>query len=142
MNVPPPHRLLVVDDQQDVLKTIEIILRNSPFDAVLVDNPEKALDVAEAQHFDIVLLDILMPDMSGIALCVRLRRIPHLADVPVVMLTATNDIGLQRRAMTAGADTFLLKPIGKKALIAHLEETLTKHKNQHGNSAPSKARVG
>ncbi len=122
----PSYRLLVVDDQEGILKTIEVMLRGSPFEPVLVTSGEEAVALAMEQSFDAMLLDVLMPDISGIALCVRLRHIPHLSNVPVVMLTAANDIGLQRRAIAAGADDFLLKPIGKKALIAKLMQAVEK----------------
>lgn len=132
------YSVLVVDDQEQILKTIEIMLRNSPFIPVCVSTGEQAQRAAEEQSFDIMLLDIMMPDVSGIALCVRLRRNPRQRDVPVVILTAANDPMVHKRAKTAGADAILLKPIGKKPLIQQLLNLVGKTANT--NETPMLAR--
>jgi CheY-like chemotaxis protein len=127
MPEPKSYRLLVVDDQPEILKTIEIMLRESPFDIVATTSGQEALEIAEQNTFDVALLDILMPDISGIALAVRLQRFPHLSNMAVVMLTAVNDRQLHRRAEMVGTDELLLKPIGKKALIERLQAAVDKY---------------
>ncbi len=120
------YTLLAVDDQEAVLRTIEVMVRDSPFALVTAKSAREALARAAEQPPDIMLLDILMPDISGIALVVQMRSDPALKDVPVVMLTAANDYALRRRAEAVGADDILLKPIGKKHLINKLLEVLAR----------------
>jgi CheY-like chemotaxis protein len=124
------YRVLVVDDQEDILRTIELMLQKSPFDPVTVASGHEALEIAAKQEFDLMLLDILMPEISGISLCVRLRRIPHLEHVPVVVLTAANDFTQLQLARKVGADEILLKPVGKRVLVEKMLGAIAKHQQE------------
>jgi DNA-binding response OmpR family regulator len=121
------YNVLVVDDEENMLKMLEVLLRGTHFDAIMVTSGEDAL--AEAQHndVDVVLLDIMMPDMSGITVCGHLRANPRLSNVPIVMLTALDDYATRREAMQAGATDLMTKPISKQELIAKLEGVLAEH---------------
>ena len=96
------YQLLAVDDQVGILQMIKTILRGSPFDVVTALNGEEALAQAVDHDIDVVLLDIMMPDVSGIMICGQLRAIPALADVPIAILTAVNDYALHQRAKEVG----------------------------------------
>jgi CheY-like chemotaxis protein len=75
-----------------------------------------------------------MPEISGISLCVRLRRLPHLANVPVVVLTAANDFKQLEMARKVGADEILLKPVGKRVLIEKMRAAMEKRETESSTS--------
>ena len=128
------YLVLAVDDQVGILQMIKIILRGSQFDVITATNGEEALAQAANHAVDVVLLDIMMPDVSGVLVCGQLRATPALADVPIVMLTAVNDYALHQRAREVGANEVLLKPIGKRELTARLQALIAQREEK---SAPT-----
>jgi CheY-like chemotaxis protein len=128
------YKALIVDDQEDILRTLELMLLRSEFDVVKASHGYDALEIAAKQGFDVILLDILMPEISGISLCVRLRRLPHLANVPVVVLTAANDFKQLEMARKVGADEILLKPVGKRVLIEKMRAAMEKRETESSTS--------
>lgn len=121
------YTVLVVDDEREALNMVGLMLRNSPFAIITANNGEDALAKAQSNEIDIVLLDIMMPDISGVTVCGYLRATPHLREVPVVMLTALDDYGTRRKAMNAGANDLLTKPVTKAELLAKLHGVLGEH---------------
>jgi two-component system cell cycle response regulator len=119
-----PYNLLVVDDELAVLKMVEVLLRDSPFRVVTATSGEEALHKANSHAVDIVLLDIMMPGISGVTVCGHLRANPKLNHVPIVMLTALDDYHTRRQAMQAGATDLMTKPVGREELIAKLNGVL------------------
>ena len=75
-----------------------------------------------------MLLDIMMPDMSGVTVCGHLRANPRLSQVPIVMLTALDDYATRRKAMKAGATDLLTKPVSKDELLAKLNGVIAEHR--------------
>jgi two-component system sensor histidine kinase/response regulator len=118
------YTVLAVDDQEGVLKTIDVMLHDSPFKLITATSGRAAMDQVDQEHVDVVLLDILMPEVSGITVAIQMRSHPRLKDVPIMMLTAANDYSVLRRAQKVGADDILLKPIGKKHLINKMMEVI------------------
>src|SRR5689334_8319278 len=108
--------VLVVDDDQDMRDLIELVLRRSELDVVAVGSPLAALDVVASTHFDLAVLDWSMPQMDGGELCARLRELPELRDLPILILTAYADSATRDRAFAAGATDFLSKPFTLKDL--------------------------
>lgn len=110
--------VLVVDDDQDMRDLIELVLRRSGLDVVAVGSPLAALDlVADADPgFDMAVLDWSMPQMDGGELCARLRQVPELRDLPILILTAYADAATRERAFAAGATDFMSKPFTLKDL--------------------------
>ncbi len=109
-------KILVVDDNVVNLKFVDKMLKsNEEYKSVLVPSGSKALQFLSKNVPDLILLDILMPEMDG--LLEEIRKMPKLADVPVLFLTAEEDEGLQERIKTVGAQGFLLKPFKQDALL-------------------------
>lgn len=108
--------VLVVDDDQDMRDLIELVLRRSELDVVAVASPLAALDVVASTHFDLAVLDWSMPQMDGGELCARLRELPELRDLPILILTAYADSATRDRAFAAGATDFMSKPFTLKDL--------------------------
>ena len=113
-------RVLVVDDVELNVKLLEAKLAGEYFEVVSAADGPSALDVADLELPDIILLDVMMPRMDGFEVCRRLKANPRTADIPVVMVTALSDVADRLRGLQAGADDFLTKPVSDIALFARV----------------------
>ena len=113
-------RVLVVDDILPNVKLLEAKLRGEYFDVLTATSGVQALEIAERDGPDIVLLDVMMPGMDGFEVCKRLKANPVTAHIPVVMVTALTDATDRVRGLEAGADDFLSKPVNDVALMARV----------------------
>jgi len=103
-------RVFVVDDDQDIRDLITFVLQRAGHEVVSVEDPLAALALAESTGFDLAVLDWSMPRMDGGELCARLRQLPPLAAVPILILTAHADSATRERAFEVGASGFMAKP--------------------------------
>jgi two-component system cell cycle response regulator len=113
-------RVLIVDDIELNVKLLEAKLASEYFDVLSAASGDAALQIAEAEAPDVILLDVMMPRMDGFEVCRRLKANPRTADVPVVMVTALSDTGDRLSGLEAGADEFLTKPVNDIALFARV----------------------
>src|SRR3954471_4573835 len=113
-------RVLVVDDVPANVKLLEARLSAEYFDVTTAHSGAEALAICERAECDIVLLDVMMPDMDGFAVCKRLKGNPATHHIPVVMVTALDQPSDRVRGLEAGADDFLTKPVSDVALIARV----------------------
>ncbi len=113
-------RILVVDDILPNVKLLEAKLTAEYFDVLTASDGASALEVAEAETPDIILLDVMMPGMDGFEACERLKANPRTRHIPVVMVTALSDVNDRVRGLKAGADDFLSKPVNDVALFARV----------------------
>jgi two-component system cell cycle response regulator len=113
-------RVLVVDDVELNVKLLEAKLSSEYFEVIAADNGPAALELAENELPDIILLDVMMPRMDGFEVCRRLKANPHTTDIPVVMVTALSDVADRLRGLESGADEFLTKPVNDTALFARV----------------------
>ena len=113
-------RVLVVDDVLANVKLLEARLSAEYFDVATAMNGTEALAICEKAGCDIVLLDVMMPDMDGFEVCRRLKSNPSTHHIPVVMVTALDHPSDRVRGLEAGADDFLTKPVSDIALIARV----------------------
>jgi two-component system, cell cycle response regulator len=113
-------RVLVVDDIEINVKLLEAKLSSEYFDVLAAYSGSAALEIAEAELPDVILLDVMMPRMDGFEVCRRLKANPRTADLPVVMVTALSDVANRLRGLEVGADDFLTKPVSDIALFARV----------------------
>lgn len=118
------HRLLVVDDENDIRELIELTLRRKGYDVTGTGDPRAALALASEANFDAALLDWSMPEMDGGELCARLRELPSMRDTPILIVTAYADTATRDRASAAGATAFLPKPFSLKRLAEVVADLL------------------
>ena len=113
-------RVLVVDDIPVNVKLLEAKLLVEYYEVVTASDGASALQVVQAQRPDIILLDVMMPGMDGYEVCRRLKADEATAHIPVVMVTALNEVSDRVRGLEAGADDFLTKPVNDIALFARI----------------------
>src|SRR5512147_2103457 len=113
-------RVLVVDDVPANVKLLEARLSAEYFDVLTAYSGAEALAVCERAECDIVLLDVMMPDMDGFEVCRKLKSNPATHHIPVVMVTALDQPSDRVKGLEAGADDFLTKPVGDVALISRV----------------------
>src|SRR5712675_2421424 len=113
-------RILVVDDVDINVKLLGAKLASEYFDVLTAANGAAALAICAAELPDLVLLDVMMPEMDGFEVCRRLKADPATAHIPVVMVTALSDAADRLTGLEAGADDFLTKPVNDIALFARV----------------------
>src|SRR4030095_4296464 len=113
-------RILVVDDVPANVKLLEARLSAEYFDVLTASNGAEALDICSRSECDIILLDVMMPDMDGFEVCRRLKSNPATHFIPVVIVTALDSPSDRVRGLEAGADDFLTKPVSDIVLIARV----------------------
>jgi len=113
-------RVLVVDDVDVNVRLLEAKLSSEYFTVVTASSGEEALRMARSEHPDIILLDVMMPEMDGFEACRRLKADPATDGIPVVMVTALSEVADRVRGLQSGADDFLTKPVNDVALFARV----------------------
>lgn len=120
------EKILLVDDDLDTLRLVGLMLQRQGYQIRAASDGPQALAMVESEIPDLVLLDIMMPDMDGYEVARRLRANPRAADVPIIMFTAKAQIDDKVMGFEAGADDYLTKPIQPRELIAHMKAVLSR----------------
>ncbi|WCB96889.1 Transcriptional regulatory protein KdpE [Baekduia alba] len=115
------RRILVCDDEPQILRALKVILREAGFEAVPAQTAEEALDRAAVHPPDAAILDLVLPDGDGVEVC---REIRSWSPMPIIVLSAVGEEDAKVRALEAGADDYVTKPFGARELIARLEAAL------------------
>jgi DNA-binding response OmpR family regulator len=116
--------ILVVDDEDRVLEAIKAVLEEENHTLVAVNSGQQALRLLETTHFDLAVLDIIMPEMTGLELIRRIRAIPQLVRMPILFLTARSRTLDTVEGLDAGADDYLTKPFDIVVLPARIRALL------------------
>jgi len=120
-------RILVVEDEKQLALNISEVLKKQKHEVEVVHDGEAALDRIYEQHFDLVLLDIMMPKLNGIEVIKALRSADNV--IPVLMLSARDQISDRVDGLDAGADDYLSKPFSNAELLARIRSLLRRHSN-------------
>ncbi len=116
--------VLVVDDNQQNLELLQAYLEDVDCQAVPAHDGLEALEIIAKEPPDLILLDVMMPKMSGFEVCKRIKNDPKTSDIPVIMVTALNEFGDIERAIDSGTDDFLSKPVNKLELLTRIKTML------------------
>ena len=119
-------KVLLIDDNANLLKLISIILRQSGFEVEMAHSGKLGLSLAEAGKPDLVLLDVMMPDMNGYEVCRQLRENPSLEHTRIVLFSAMSRRKDKETGFDAGADDYLIKPIHPVELVNKVREVLAR----------------
>jgi DNA-binding response OmpR family regulator len=119
-----PARIMVVDDDPDTVAVLSHYLRREGFIPVEATSGAQCLKLLGQQPVDVVLLDLMMPDMDGFEVCRALKRNPSTAEIPVIMVTARDDIDARSEGMRLGVSDFLTKPVFRRQLANRIRAQL------------------
>ena len=121
----PPSKVLVVDDNLQNLELLEAYMEEvEGVTTVSATDGEACLKKVASEKPDLILLDIMMPRMSGFEVCQRLKSDPATRDIPIIMVTALNEMGDVERATEVGANDFVSKPVNRVDLITRVRVLL------------------
>jgi CheY-like chemotaxis protein len=117
-------RILVIDDHPETLRVVALILRQHGYEVMTVSSGKEGLEMAEAQRPDLILLDVMMPEMDGYEVCRRLRSNPHTSRVPIILFSVKAQVDDKWAGFEAGADDYLVKPTEPAELTRRMRTLL------------------
>lgn len=117
-------KVLVVDDEQYIVELIQFNLENSGFNVVASDNGEDAIEMAQEEMPDAIILDLMLPGMDGFEVCKQIRMEEKTRKIPIIMLTAKGEETDKVLGLELGADDYLTKPFSVRELIARIKAVL------------------
>lgn len=120
-------RILVVDDEPHIARLVKNILSSEKYDVDEVNTAVGAIDKIREKRYDLVILDIMMPNMNGYELCERLREEPDTYNLPVIFLTAKHAVSDKIEAIHVGADDYITKPFNPDELLMKVNTLIAEH---------------
>ncbi len=117
-------KILIVDDEPNVLRFFGYALQIEGYEIVTAENGVEALNKVQAEHPDLVILDVMLPRMSGIEVCQQLRNNPETVGLPIIMLSARAQVADKVRGLQAGADEYVTKPVDSDEMVARVAALL------------------
>lgn len=117
-------RIMIVDDESDVTDLVGYHLKAKGYDVVMLNDPNRSIGVARSFLPDLVILDVMMPDLNGLQICRMLRADPRLSKVPVIFLTAKAEENDRVQGLETGADDYISKPFSIKELVLRVQSIL------------------
>jgi pilus assembly protein CpaE len=131
------EKILLVDDDMDTLRLVGLMLQRQGYEVRAANNGLQALSMAQAEMPELILLDVMMPEMDGYEVARRLRADPATADVPIIMFTAKTQVDDKVAGFEAGADDYLTKPTQPRELFAHMRAVLARSTKRGTASMPA-----
>lgn len=122
---PSEYKILIVDDVMSNVLLLKVLLTNEKFTIATASNGRQALEQVEKENPDLVLLDVMMPDMSGFEVAQHLKSNPNTADIPIIFLTALNSTADIVKGFQVGANDFISKPFNKEELIIRVTHQIS-----------------
>jgi len=119
------EKIVIIDDDIDTLRLIKLVLKKEGYQVIAANDGKKGLQKISQESPDLILLDVMMPEMDGYEVARRLRRDPLMAKVPILMFTAKSQVNDKETGFQAGADDYLTKPTRPEELQAHVKKLLS-----------------
>jgi two-component system KDP operon response regulator KdpE len=124
-----PARVLVVDDEAQIIRGLRVILRKEGYEVETAESKSEALDAVSVRPPDAMVLDLVLPDGSGVEVC---REVRAWSQLPIIVLSAVGDERDKVKALDAGADDYVTKPFGTEELLARLRAVLRRTEDEQG----------
>ena len=118
-------KVLIIDDDQKIRRLISIYLENEGFKTVQVKDAQEGMQVLQNELIDIILLDVMLPDMDGIEACLKIREN---LNMPIIMVSAKSEDMDKLQGITCGADDYITKPFNPMELIVRVKSQLRRYK--------------
>jgi two-component system alkaline phosphatase synthesis response regulator PhoP len=118
------YKILLVDDEPDILEFLSYNLKKEGYKVITASNGKEALEIGKKEKPDLIILDVMMPDMDGIETCREIRELPGLKNVLIAFLTARSEDYSQIAGFDVGADDYINKPIKPRVLISRIKALL------------------
>ena len=135
-------KILLVDDEQDILEIIGYNLSQEGYQVVTASNGKEAIAKAKKEHPQLIIMDVMMPEMDGMEACENIRKIPELKETIITFLTARSEDYSQVAGFDAGADDYIAKPIKPKVLVSKVKALLRRLKVVDGVSSTTTLTLG
>lgn len=136
------YKILLVDDEPDILEFLSYNLKKEGYNVFTANNGKEAVTVAKKETPQLIILDVMMPDMDGIETCREIRDIPGLKDVMIAFLTARSEDYSQIAGFEVGADDYINKPIKPRVLISRIKALLRRGANSDSSKSTDKVDMG
>jgi DNA-binding response OmpR family regulator len=122
----PKNKILLVDDEPDIIETVAFMLGTRNYSVSIASGGIEGIEKAKKEHPDLILLDIMMPDIDGYEVCSELKANKDTKDIPIIMLTAKSESEAVLRSHSLGADDYVVKPFSLPVLLNKLKKFLGK----------------
>ena len=122
-----PTKILAIDDDTAMTELLTLLLQSHDFEIKTANSGQEGIDIVPRYNPDIILLDLMMPDMDGWETCKKIREF---SNTPIVVLSALNNPGMVASALDAGADDYLIKPVPSSLLVAHIKNLARRNTGQ------------
>ncbi|MGC6455560.1 MAG: response regulator [Coraliomargaritaceae bacterium] len=136
------YRILVVDDEPDVTELLTYKLEQGGYQCQSLNDPLAFVGLARDYRPHLIIMDIMMPELSGLQLCRIARADPALRDVPIIFLTARGEAEDRIKGLEFGADDYISKPFNTKELMLRIEKILLRGAQQVAETSPSRVQIG
>jgi DNA-binding response OmpR family regulator len=123
-----PQKIMIVDDDVETLRLVGLMLQRQGFEVISTTNGAQALNLVASTAPDLIIMDVMMPDMDGYQATRRLRKEAIAADTPILMFTAKSQVEDKVAGYEAGVDEYITKPIHPAELIARVKSLLSRSK--------------
>ena len=135
------YKVLLVDDEPDILDFISYNMKKEGFQVLTATNGQEAIGIAQAEVPELIILDVMMPEMDGIETCEEIKKIPALKNSIVAFLTARGEDYSQIAGFEAGADDYITKPIKPKVLISRAKALLKRYRSEGAVAEPEESNI-
>ena len=119
-------RILLVDDEPDIVETVAFMLQTRNYSVSVASGGLEAIEKAKSELPDLILLDIMMPDVDGYDVCMKLKSEDDTKHIPIIMLTAKGESEAVLKSHSLGADDYVVKPFSLPTLLSKLNKSLSK----------------
>ena len=124
-----PVRIFIVEDERRIARFLQIELEHEGYETATEENGQRAFERIGQEKFDLVLLDVMLPDLDGFEVC---RKVREFSSVPIIMLTAKDELEDKVTGLDLGADDYITKPFAIQELMARIRAALRKHQESDG----------